>query len=89
VGREVVVEGRLVMAGALADAGRLSEAIELLKPEGRARKHPDLAHLREWYVLADLYERAGDLSRARELFRRWPVAAPDLLDAPQRLAELR
>ncbi len=89
VGREVLVEGRLVMAGALADAGQLSEAIELLKTEGRTRKHPDLAHLREWYALADLYERAGDLSRARELFRRVAVAAPDLLDAPERLAELR
>ncbi len=65
VDRDVLVEGRLVMAGALADAGRLTEAIELLKAESRSRKHPDLAHLREWYALADLYERAGDLPRAR------------------------
>jgi tetratricopeptide (TPR) repeat protein len=89
VDRDVLVEGRLVMAGALADAGRLGDAIEILKPEGRSRKNPDLAHLREWYALADLYERAGDVARAREYFRRVALAAPDLLDAPERLAELR
>jgi tetratricopeptide (TPR) repeat protein len=89
VDRDVLVEGRLVLAGTLADQGKLNEAIELLGPEGRSRKNPDLAHLRTWYALGDLYERAGDLPRARELFRRVAEAAPDALDAPARLAALR
>lgn len=89
VDREVLVEGRLVMAGTLADGGRFDEAIELLRPEGKFRRNPDLAHLRQWYALADLYERVGDLSRARELFARVAQAAPNLLDAPDRLAALR
>jgi tetratricopeptide (TPR) repeat protein len=89
VDREVLVEGRLVLAGTLADEGELSEAIDLLRGEAKTRRHPDLAHLRQWYALADLYERAGDLSRARELFSRIADQAPDVLDAPERLAALR
>ncbi len=89
VDREVLVEGRLVMAGTLADEDCFEEAIELLRPEAKLRRHPDLAHLRQWYALADLYERVGDLSRARELFARVAQSAPDLLDAPERLAALR
>lgn len=89
VDREVLVEGRLVMAGTLADEGNFEDAIELLRGEGKLRRNPDLAHLRQWYALADLYERAGDLSRARELFARVAQVAPDVLDAPERLSALR
>ncbi len=89
VSREVLVEGRLVMAGALADQGDLEEAIALLAPSGRPRRHADLPMLREWYALADLYEAAGDLARARELFARVAAEAPDLLDAPARLRAIR
>jgi hypothetical protein len=39
-------------------------------------------------VLADLYERAGDLSHARELFSRVARADPELADVQQRLADL-
>gem|GEM_PF-3645235 len=39
-------------------------------------------------MLADLYERAGDFARARELFARVAEADPDLADAAQRFAEL-
>jgi tetratricopeptide (TPR) repeat protein len=89
VDRDVLVEGRLVMAGTLADEGNFAEAIDLLRGEAKIRRNPDLAHLRQWYALADLYERAGDLSRARELFARVTFVAPDVLDAPERLAALR
>ncbi|MGH9303988.1 MAG: tetratricopeptide repeat protein [Acidimicrobiales bacterium] len=88
VDREVLVEGRLVMAGALADAGLLAEATAVLVKDARKRRNPDLGHLREWYVLADLFERAGDLPRARELFSRVAVADPDGFDAGERLAAL-
>ena len=38
-------------------------------------KRAQVHHLRQAYVLADLYERGGDLTRARELFRtiEYPV----------------
>lgn len=87
-GAPLVAEGRIVMAGSLADRGRLKEAIELLERAPVRGKHPAEHHVRVWYALADLYERAGDLPRARELFRRVVEADPELADAPERLAAL-
>lgn len=89
VDKEVLVEGRLVMAGALADVDELDQAIELLAPHAKNKRHADVPQLREWYALADLYEVAGDLPRARELFARVALQAPDLLDAPERLRAIR
>lgn len=85
---ELVTEGRIVMAGSLADQGRLTDAIRLLEraPGGgrRVRDH----HLRLWYALADLYERAGELPRARELFSRIMEIDGDLADVVTRVANL-
>lgn len=89
VDKEVLVEGRLVMAGALADSGDLDGAIGLLLPSSGNRKHADVPTLRQWYALANFFELAGDLPRARELFARVAVQAPDLLDAPERLRAIR
>jgi len=89
VDREVLVEGRLVVAGMLADRGEITEAIALLAPGGKSLRHPDTCHLRQWYALGDLYERAGDLPRARELFDRVASFSPDLFDARDRSAALR
>lgn len=90
VDREVLVEGRLVMAGALRDAGDARAAIELLEPVRRVqRRNPDVPLLREWYALADLYETVGELPLARELFNRVTRHAPDLLDAQSRLRSIR
>ncbi|MGA2529418.1 MAG: tetratricopeptide repeat protein [Acidimicrobiales bacterium] len=89
VDREVLVEGRLVVAGMLADRGDLDGAIALLGPGGKALRHPDTCHLRQWYALGDLYERAGDLPRARELFDRVASFSPELFDVENRLAGLR
>jgi tetratricopeptide (TPR) repeat protein len=89
VDKEVLVEGRLVMAGALADAGELDQAIEILLPAAGNKRHADVPTLRQWYALANFYELAGDLPRARELFARVAMQAPDLLDAPERLQALR
>lgn len=89
VDREVLVEGRLVVAGMMADRGDLEGAIALLGPGGKSLRHPDTCHLRQWYALADLYERAGDLPRARELFSRVASFSPELFDTEDRLAALR
>ena len=81
----LVTEGRIVLAGSLADRGRLRDAIALLDRRGAATcKRPAEHHLRLWYALADLYERAGDLPRARELFDRVRRADPSFADVAER-----
>src|SRR6266851_1413331 len=82
---EVMAEGRLVVAGSLADRNELGAAITMLERHARALSRPRLHHLRTWYALGDLYERAGDLPRARQLFRRVVGHDPELFDAAERL----
>jgi tetratricopeptide (TPR) repeat protein len=84
---EVMAEGRIVAAGSLADRGELAAAIELLQPSLR-KARPRSHHLRQWYALADLYERAGEVRRARELFGRVAAVDPDAYDTRQRLSAL-
>lgn len=86
---ELVAEGRIVAAGALADQGRLDDAIALLDAAAKPSKRPMLHHLRMAYALADLYERAGDAPRARELFGRVAASDPDFVDIQARLRALR
>ncbi|MAW92642.1 MAG: hypothetical protein CL423_04735 [Acidimicrobiaceae bacterium] len=84
----LVVEGRIVMAGALADRGNLKKAVYLLEKGWKAPKRPRDHHLRRAYALGDLYDRAGNLPRAREMFQ-WIVSfAPSFVDARDRLKNL-
>lgn len=85
---EVMVEGRIVAAGALADQGKISAALQLLEASPSRRKNPGLHHLRLWYAKADLYERAGDIPRARQLFRAILDHDHDFVDTTERLASL-
>lgn len=87
---EVLSEGRLVLAGTRADDGDLAGAIALLVEAGAGRlvRSPAERHLRQWYVLADLMERSGDLPRARELFSRVAAVDPEAYDVVERLASL-
>lgn len=87
-GGELVTEGRIVAAGALADQGRLQDAIRLLETAATRVKKLRPHHLRQAYALADLYERAGDLPRARELFGWVADRDPGLGDAAGRVANL-
>jgi tetratricopeptide (TPR) repeat protein len=84
----LVAEGRIVYAGALADQGRLPEALGLLRKRAAAVKSPAEHHLRLWYALGDLEERAGNLTRARELFQQVRKADPGFADVAERLAVL-
>jgi tetratricopeptide (TPR) repeat protein len=86
---DLVAEGRIVAAGSRADQGDLAGAIALLERADRRVKHPQERHLRQAYALADLYERAGDVPRARELFSRVAASDPDAFDVRQRLRSLR
>jgi tetratricopeptide (TPR) repeat protein len=84
----VMADGRMVMAGALADRGKLDEAIAVLEQGmGRPRKAQPY-HLKQWYALADLYERAGDVPRARALFQRVRQVDPTFADVSQRLRNI-
>lgn len=85
---DLVAEGRIVMAGSLADQGRLEEAIALLESGQKRVKSPEVHHLRQAYFLADLYERAGEVARARELFRTVVSFEPQFADAAERAAAL-
>lgn len=86
---DLVEEGRIVYAGALADQGKLGDGIRLLEKAPRAPKKPKIHHLRRWYALADLYERAGDLPKARRLFSEVNTLEPAFGDAGQRARNLR
>ncbi len=87
---EVLAEGRIVMAATWADQGNFEAAIDLLIKAGAAKnlRNPSYRHVRLWYALADVYDRAGDTSSARELFARIVLAEPDAYDASERLVEL-
>jgi tetratricopeptide (TPR) repeat protein len=86
---ELVAEGRIVAAGALADQGRLDEALKLLEPGVKPIRKAKPHHLRVAYALADLYERAGDMPRARELFQRVATSDPEFIDVQSRIQGLR
>lgn len=85
---ELIEEGRIVQAGALADRGRVADAIRFLEKAPKVKGSPGVHHLRRWYATADLYERAGDNSRARRLFSDIAAADSSFGDAAERAAGL-
>jgi tetratricopeptide (TPR) repeat protein len=85
---EAVSEGRIVMAGSLGDQGKLEEAVKLLESAPPVRGRVAERHMRTWYALADLYERSGELSKSRSLFRRVVQHDADFADAADRLRAL-
>lgn len=87
---ELVAEGRIVMAGALADRGDLAGAMALLESAvAKLPKRPREHHLRLLYALADLRERAGEVPAARTLFERAATIDPSFADVVARLRALR
>jgi hypothetical protein len=87
-GPELVTEGRIVAAGALADRGRVDDAITLLARRDRPVQRVRDYHLRLWYALGDLEERAGNLPRARAMFQRVRTNDAAFADVAERLAAL-
>lgn len=87
---DVLAEGRIVAAASLAESGDLQGAIAMLANAGasKALRNPSNRHIRQWYLLADLYERAGDVPRARELFERVLRVDREAYDVADRLAGL-
>jgi len=87
-GPDVMAEGRIVMAESLADRSQLAGAIRLLEDGPRPRQRVQQYHLRSWYALADLHDRAGDAGRARMFFEKVAAKDPDLADVLERLEGL-
>jgi tetratricopeptide (TPR) repeat protein len=85
----LVTEGRIVLAGARADRGRMKEAIATLDRRAAVPARVQDHHLRLWYALADLYERAGEIPKARDLFTRVRRYDAGFADVAERLAALR
>ncbi len=87
---DVLAEGRIVAASSLAETGDLNGPISMLATAGATKnlRNPAERHLRQWYVLADLYERAGDIPRAREYFERVRRTDPEAYDVTERLRNL-
>lgn len=81
----IVAEGRIVAASAQADRGDMQNAVRIMqqtkKDPAKVREH----HLREWYVLADLFDRSGDVINAREWFGKIANNDPDFSDVRERL----
>ncbi|CAB4998513.1 unannotated protein [freshwater metagenome] len=86
---ELVTEGRIVMAGSFADRDDFAAGISLLEQGFNFPKRPMPHHLRRAYALADLYERSGDLPKARTMFGRVESADPDFADIRRRVRALR
>lgn len=85
---ETMSEGRIVVAGSLADRGEIKPAIELLLDGSAAPKRVRDHHLRQWYALADLYDRAGDTVAASRWFRAVAQRDPHFVDVADRLRAL-
>jgi len=84
----VMAEGRIVAAGALADQGDLEGALRLMLRVADAPKKIREHHLKQWYVIGDLYDRSGDIVRARNFFKRVAAVDPRYADVGDRLAML-
>lgn len=85
---DVKAEAVIVAASALADAGRIAEALAYL---GRAKTREDLSEdytLRLWYVRGDILERAGRGEEAAAEFRKVVRHDAAAFDAAERLAAL-
>jgi tetratricopeptide (TPR) repeat protein len=88
ISEEARAEATIVGGAALADLGRFTEALGVLRsfPEDAAKARP--FDLRLWYVTGDVLERAGRPGEAAEEFRRVLRHDPDAFDAADRLARL-
>ena len=85
---ELLAEGRIVMAGSYADRGMLQEGLDLLSKAAGDLKRPAEYHLRQWFVIADLYDRQGNIIKARQFFERIASFDPQFVDVAERLSTL-
>jgi tetratricopeptide (TPR) repeat protein len=85
---EARAEAAIVGGSALADLGRFSEALGMLRSVHTGDRAARSFDLRLWYVMGDVLERSGRPNEAAEEFRRVVRHDPDAFDASERLARL-
>lgn len=81
-------EAVIVAASALADSGKLDQALGLLR---RVKTREDVAGpevIRVWYVTGDILERAGRRADAAREFRKIMRHDPAAYDVAERVAQL-
>jgi len=86
--QEVLAEARIVAAGAQADQGDLKAALQIMGRSADVPKRVRDHHLRQWYVLGDLHDRAGDTLEATRWFQLVARHDPDFVDVVDRLRAL-
>ncbi len=87
-GPEVLAEAKIVLAKTLAEQGEIDRALEAMARSQKAIRNPHPYHVRQWYVLAELYENKGDLTRAAGFYRMVVDSGLDSYDAVDRLLEI-
>ena len=85
---ELLAEGRIVYAGSLADRGQIEDAILVMTKVPAAPKKVREYHLREWYMLANLLDKAGDVVKARNVFEQIAAVDSGFADVAERLSTL-
>jgi tetratricopeptide (TPR) repeat protein len=86
--QDVLAEARIVAAGAQADRGDLQGALHTMNRAAQVPKKVRDHHLRQWYVLGDLYDRAGDTIQATRWFRLVADHDAEFVDVVERLRAL-
>ena len=89
ISEPVFYEGAIVAAGALADLGRMEEAVTRLESLDLEPAIAQEHHIRAWYALGDLLERRGRFRQALEWFEAAAEADEHATDAPERVGRLR
>jgi tetratricopeptide (TPR) repeat protein len=85
---EVLAEARIVAAGAEADRGDLQAALRTMAKAKEVPRRVRDHHLRQWYVLGDLYDRAGDPLEAARWFDQVARHDAEFVDVTDRLRAL-
>ena len=75
-------------AGAKADQGDLKGALQTMARATQVPKRVRDHHLRQWYVLGDLHDRAGDPLEATRWFELVATHDRDFVDVVDRLRSL-
>ena len=85
---DVLAEARIVAAGAQADRGDLTGALRMMANVPTKPRRVRVHHLRQWYVLGDLHDRAGDPLEAARWFQRVASEDAEFVDVRTRLRAL-
>ena len=85
---ELLAEARIVYAMSVVDQGDLTKALSIMVKTLTMPKRVQEYHLRQWYVLADIHDRLGNIIKAREVFQRIAEIDANFADVAERMTDL-